>query len=59
MFIETSAPRVRGDKAWLLSDQLQPTTGSCLTFWYSMYGSGKPPELSWNRMEIAKKPSDS
>ena len=40
-FIETSSPRRTGDKAWLLSDQLAPTTGSCLTFWYSMYGSGR------------------
>ena len=41
VFIETSAPRKVGDKAWLKSDQLAATSGSCLTFWYNMYGQGK------------------
>ena len=41
IFIETSAPRKVGDKAWLKSGQVPATTGSCLTFWYNMYGTGK------------------
>jgi len=41
MFIETSAPRLQGDKARLKSDMITPTTGSCLTFWYNMHGKGK------------------
>ena len=41
MFIESSNPQKVGDKAWLVSELLKPTTGACLTFWYSMYGTGK------------------
>ncbi|XP_077978860.1 MAM and LDL-receptor class A domain-containing protein 1-like [Glandiceps talaboti] len=29
-----------GDKAWLMSEHLNPTSGSCLTFWYHMYMNG-------------------
>eukprot|EP00794_Sanderia_malayensis_P017044 gene17044-18759_t len=39
MYIETSAPRRRGDKARFVSPTRQPTTGSCFIFWYHMYGS--------------------
>ncbi|XP_022097778.1 MAM and LDL-receptor class A domain-containing protein 1-like isoform X1 [Acanthaster planci] len=39
VFIETSAPRVLGDRAWLLSERLDPTPGACLSFWYHMFGS--------------------
>lgn len=39
MYIETSSPRTRGDKAKFVSPLRQPTTGSCMTFWYHMYGS--------------------
>jgi hypothetical protein len=41
VFIESSNPQKVGDKAWLVSELLKPTTGACLTFWYSMYGTGK------------------
>ena len=41
MYIETSAPRVRGDKAWLFSQPFNSFTGSrCMVFWYHMYGRG-------------------
>jgi hypothetical protein len=42
MFLETSAPRVRGDKAWLVSQPFPPFSGAahCFTFWYFMYGGG-------------------
>ena len=41
MYIETSAPRQQGDKARLLSEDLNPTIGSgrCVRFWYHMFGS--------------------
>ncbi|XP_078483559.1 MAM and LDL-receptor class A domain-containing protein 1-like isoform X2 [Ciona intestinalis] len=41
MFIETSNPRLEGDRALLQSDQKLKTTGSgdCLSFFYHMYGS--------------------
>lgn len=39
MYIESSAPRVQGDKARLTTPQLPPTNNKCLTFWYHMYGS--------------------
>ncbi|XP_048242500.1 MAM and LDL-receptor class A domain-containing protein 2-like [Haliotis rufescens] len=38
MYIETSSPRRRGDKARLDSPLLDPTSGSCLQFWYNMNG---------------------
>lgn len=40
VYIESSAPRRRGDKARIDSPSYPATTGtgSCLTFWYSMYG---------------------
>lgn len=39
-FIESSQPRHRGDKAWLLSESLSLTGHSvhCFSFWYHMYG---------------------
>eukprot|EP00795_Rhopilema_esculentum_P012712 gene12712-3431_t len=39
MYIETSSPRRQGDKARFLSPVRSPTTGSCLAFWYHMYGT--------------------
>ncbi|EDO47787.1 predicted protein [Nematostella vectensis] len=39
MYIETSSPRTKGHKAWLVSKQFTPTTGRCLQFWYHMYGN--------------------
>lgn len=42
VYIETSAPRRRGDKAILLSQMLPAVSGHtqrCLTFWYSMHGT--------------------
>ncbi|XP_046860028.1 uncharacterized protein LOC124453273 isoform X2 [Xenia sp. Carnegie-2017] len=38
IYIETSSPRVLGDKAWLVSNYFNTTT-KCFTFWYHMYGS--------------------
>ena len=41
MFIETSAPRVAGNRAWLVSQQFQVTQMTvCLQFWYNMNGNG-------------------
>lgn len=40
MFIESSSNRA-GDKAQLQSEILNPTTGSCLVFYYNMNGAGK------------------
>ena len=39
MYIETSAPRLPGQKARLMSPTYPPTTGRCMTFYYHMYGS--------------------
>ena len=39
MFIETSSPRRRGDKARLLGPIEKATSGQCLEFWYHMLGS--------------------
>ena len=39
MYIETSSPRSKGHKAWLVSPQFKPTKGRCLQFYYHMYGS--------------------
>ena len=41
MFIETSAPRVPGDKARLYSKPYpaSPGTIKCFSFWYHMYGA--------------------
>lgn len=41
VFIESSNPQKQGDRAWLKSSSLSATTGKCLQFWYSMYGSGE------------------
>lgn len=38
MFMEASAPTRPGDKARLYSERFQPTGGSCIKFWYHMYG---------------------
>ena len=40
LYIETSAPRVMGHKAWLVSETFPPVSasGRCIHFWYSMYG---------------------
>lgn len=38
MYIESSAPRQPGDRARLVSPTYLPSTGSCLTFYYNMYG---------------------
>ena len=39
MYIETSSPRVDGDKARLIGPSYPPTTTSCLKFYYHMNGS--------------------
>ncbi|XP_066271844.1 MAM domain-containing glycosylphosphatidylinositol anchor protein 2-like [Branchiostoma lanceolatum] len=39
MYIETSSPQSRGDKAQLLTPLLEPTAERCLTFYYHMYGT--------------------
>ena len=39
MYIETSSPRVEGDKAKLHSPKLQFNGYMCLKFYYHMYGS--------------------
>ncbi|CAH3118157.1 unnamed protein product [Pocillopora meandrina] len=39
LYIETSSPRSKGHKAWLVSPQFKSTNGRCLQFWYHMYGS--------------------
>ncbi|XP_078613464.1 uncharacterized protein LOC144883074 [Branchiostoma floridae x Branchiostoma japonicum] len=38
MYIETSSPQSRGDRAELLTPLLAPTAGRCLTFYYHMKG---------------------
>ncbi len=38
MYIEASAPRTKGHKAWLRSQVFTPSAGRCLQFWYHMYG---------------------
>ena len=40
MFTEASAPRTRGQKARLVGQSQPSTTGSCLQFYYHMFGSG-------------------
>ena len=39
MFLETSAPRTKGDNAIYTSTASSATNGSCLTFWYHMNGN--------------------
>ena len=39
LYIETSSPRSKGHKAWLVSPPFKSTNGRCLQFWYHMYGS--------------------
>lgn len=38
MYTEASSPRKPGDRAVLLSPSYPLTTGSCLSFYYHMYG---------------------
>ncbi|XP_066300036.1 MAM and LDL-receptor class A domain-containing protein 1-like [Branchiostoma lanceolatum] len=41
MYLEASAPRQQGDKAWLLSEAFQTgPPARCLRFWYHMFGNG-------------------
>lgn len=40
MYIESSSPRLQGDDAGLLSEQLPANHTMCLEFWYYMYGDG-------------------
>ena len=42
IYIETSNPRLPGDKAFLMSPLLgkSNSSGKCFTFWYHMYGLG-------------------
>lgn len=39
MYTEASSPRSRGDKARLISQTNPATTGSCLEFYYHMFGT--------------------
>nr|XP_054757008.1 MAM and LDL-receptor class A domain-containing protein 2-like [Lytechinus pictus] len=39
-FIESSSPRVMDQKAWLVSEHLESTSGRCFEMWYHMYGQG-------------------
>ena len=39
MYTEASSPRRQGDKAQLISPTNPATAGSCLEFWYHMYGA--------------------
>ena len=39
LYLESSIPSKKGDKAILTSEYLQSTTSSCFTLWYFMYGS--------------------
>ncbi|XP_077978864.1 MAM and LDL-receptor class A domain-containing protein 1-like [Glandiceps talaboti] len=38
MYTEAS-DNSEGDRAWLVSEHLSPTTGKCFKFWYHMYGN--------------------
>ena len=40
MYIETSSPRVNGDKAMLQLKDIMLSGNTCLKFWYHMYGRG-------------------
>lgn len=40
MFIETSWPRISGDRARLETTLYKATVGSCARFWYHMRGQG-------------------
>ena len=53
MYIESSAPRVQGDKADLLTPKMTSTDAKCLTFYYHMKGS------SIGSLKIFQKVSDS
>ncbi|CAF0847412.1 unnamed protein product, partial [Rotaria sordida] len=39
IYIEASAPQKPGDRAWLASPSIPPTTASCLVFYYHMFGA--------------------
>ncbi|CAF4840990.1 unnamed protein product, partial [Rotaria sp. Silwood1] len=38
IYIEASLPQKPGDRAWLASPLISPTTSSCLVFYYHMFG---------------------
>lgn len=38
MYIESSAPRRRGDAARLWTPKFNPKAGQCISFWYHMFG---------------------
>lgn len=38
MFMDASVPHASQDKARMLSKPYSPTSGSCLSFWYYIYG---------------------
>ena len=38
IYIEASAPRVVGDRAWLDSESFSVGSPNCLSFWYNMNG---------------------
>ena len=39
IFIESSSPRRVNDTARIISLNINPTSGACVTFWYHMYGA--------------------
>lgn len=38
MYMDAGSPHIAGDNAIILSKPYNPTSGSCLSFWYYMYG---------------------
>ncbi|XP_022096408.1 MAM and LDL-receptor class A domain-containing protein 1-like [Acanthaster planci] len=65
VYLETSSPRVKGEKAWLVSEHIDQTAGRCLSFYYHMFGgtvnalnlytqtshtgSSSSPQLAWTK----------
>nr|XP_039270832.1 MAM and LDL-receptor class A domain-containing protein 1-like [Styela clava] len=39
LYVESTSVSLAGKKAWLSSERYEPTVGSCLSFYYHMYGS--------------------
>ncbi|XP_071851180.1 MAM and LDL-receptor class A domain-containing protein 1-like isoform X5 [Apostichopus japonicus] len=39
IYVESSSPQQKGDKAWFVSDRIPPTGGRCLDIWYHMFGN--------------------